>query len=31
MDNKEFVKENIPDYLYPYYDVMKDAVDKMTE
>ena len=27
----EFVKANIPDYLYPYYDVMKDAVVKMAE
>ena len=31
MNDEEFVKANIPDYLYPYYDVMKDAVDKMTE
>ena len=29
--DEEFVKENIPDYLYPYYDVMKDAVVKMAE
>jgi nicotinic acid mononucleotide adenylyltransferase len=29
--DEEFVKENIPDYLYPYYDVMKDAVIKMAE
>ena len=31
MNDEEFVKANIPNYLYPYYDVMKDAVDKMTE
>ena len=31
VDDVEFVKANIPDYLYPYYDVMKDAVVKMTE
>ena len=29
--DEEFVKENIPDYLYPYYDEMKDAVVKMAE
>jgi nicotinic acid mononucleotide adenylyltransferase len=29
--DEEFVKANIPDYLYPYYDVMKDAVVKMAE
>ena len=28
MNDEEFVKANIPDYLYPYYEVMKDAVDK---
>lgn len=27
----EFVKANIPDYLYPYYDVMKEAVVKVAE
>ena len=31
LDDKEFVKANIPNYLYPYYDVMKDAVVKMEE
>ena len=31
MGDEEFVKANIPDYLYPYYDVMKDAVVKMAE
>ena len=30
-DNEEFVKANIPDYLYPYYDIMRDAVVKMAE
>lgn len=30
-DDVEFVKANIPDYLYPYYDVMKDAVVKVAE
>ena len=29
--DEKFVKANIPDYLYPYYDVMKDAVVKMAE
>ena len=29
MGDVEFVKANIPDYLYPYYDVMKDAVVKV--
>ena len=29
MGDEEFVKANIPDYLYPYYDVMKDAVVKV--
>ena len=29
--DEEFVKANIPDYLYPYYDVMKNAVVKMAE
>ena len=29
--DEEFVKANIPDYLYPYYDVMKDAVVKVAE
>ena len=29
--DEEFVKANIPNYLYPYYDVMKDAVVKMAE
>ena len=28
MGDEEFVKANIPDYLYPYYDVMKEAVIK---
>ena len=28
LNDKEFVEANIPDYLYPYYDVMKDAVIK---
>lgn len=27
----EFVKANIPDYLYPYYDVMKEAVVKVAK
>lgn len=31
LGDEEFVKANIPDYLYPYYDVMKDAVVKMAE
>jgi hypothetical protein len=31
MDDVEFVKANIPDYLYPYYDVMRDAVMKISE
>jgi nicotinic acid mononucleotide adenylyltransferase len=31
MNDEEFVKANIPDYLYPYYEVMKDAVVKMAE
>jgi hypothetical protein len=31
MNDEEFVKANIPDYLYPYYEVMKDAVVKMEE
>ena len=31
LGDEEFVKENIPDYLYPYYDVMKDAVMKVAE
>jgi hypothetical protein len=31
MDNEDFVKENIPNYLYPYYEVMKDAVIKVSE
>ena len=31
MGDEEFVKANIPDYLYPYYDVMRDAVVKMAE
>lgn len=31
MHDEEFVKANIPDYLYPYYDVMKDAVMKVAE
>ena len=31
MGDEEFVKANIPDYLYPYYDVMKDAVIKVAE
>ena len=31
MGDVEFVKANIPDYLYPYYDVMRDAVVKMAE
>ena len=31
IDDKEFVKANIPNYLYPYYDAMRDAVVKMTE
>ena len=29
--DEEFVKANIPNYLYPFYDVMKDAVVKMAE
>ena len=28
LGDEEFVKANIPDYLYPYYDIMKDAVIK---
>ena len=28
LNDKAFVEANIPDYLYPYYDVMKDAVIK---
>lgn len=31
MGDEEFVKANIPDYFYPYYDVMKDAVVKVAE
>jgi nicotinic acid mononucleotide adenylyltransferase len=31
MGDEEFVKANIPDYLYPYYDVMRDAVIKVAE
>ena len=31
MGDEEFVKANIPDYLYPYYDVMRDAVVKVAE
>lgn len=31
LGDEEFVKSNIPDYLYPYYDVMKDAVVKAAE
>ena len=31
LNDEEFVKANIPDYLYPYYDVMKDAVIKVAE
>ena len=31
LGDEEFVKANIPDYLYPYYDVMKDAVVKVAE
>ena len=31
MDDRAFVEANIPDYLYPYYDVMKDAVVKSAE
>jgi hypothetical protein len=31
MNDREFVEANIPDYLYPYYDVMKDAVVKSAE
>ena len=26
LGDEEFIKANIPDYLYPYYDVMCDAV-----
>ena len=29
--DEEFVKANIPDYLYPYYYIMRDAVVKMAE
>jgi hypothetical protein len=29
--DEEFVKANIPDYLYPYYDIMRDAVVKVAE
>ena len=31
VDDVEFVKANIPNYLYPYYDVMRDAVVKIAE
>jgi nicotinic acid mononucleotide adenylyltransferase len=31
LNDKAFVEANIPDYLYPYYDVMKDAVLKSAE
>jgi hypothetical protein len=31
LGDEEFVKANIPDYLYPYYDIMKDAVVKVSE
>ena len=31
VDDVEFVKANIPNYLYPYYDVMKEAVVKVAE
>lgn len=31
LGDEEFVKANIPDYLYPYCDVMKDAVVKVAE
>lgn len=31
LGDEEFVKANIPDYLYSYYDVMKDAVVKVAE
>ena len=31
MGDEKFVKANIPDYLYPYYDVMKDAVVKVAK
>lgn len=31
MDDRAFVEANIPDYLYPYYDVMKDAVVRSAE
>ena len=31
MNDEEFVKANIPDYLYPYYEVMRDAVVKVAE
>jgi hypothetical protein len=31
MNDEEFVKANIPDYLYPYYEAMKDAVIKVSE
>ncbi len=31
LGDEELVKANIPDYLYPYYDVMKDAVVKVAE
>jgi GT2 family glycosyltransferase len=30
-DVEECVKADIPNYLYPYYDVMKDAVMKVAE
>ena len=29
--DEEFVKANIPDYLYPYYDIMRDSVVKVAE
>jgi nicotinic acid mononucleotide adenylyltransferase len=31
LNDKAFVEANIPDYLYPYYDIMKDAVIKSAE
>ena len=31
LGDRGFVEANIPDYLYPYYDVMKDAVVRVAE
>jgi hypothetical protein len=31
LGDDETAKADIPDYLYPYYDIMKDSVIKMVE